>query len=145
MAEQAKPEVKKPLIMTRVFWHDWMPGWLPICVTIVGAIWWAAGDYYSITRDVLELKEGQATQQGILDAIRKDQLRLMFRLQVPFDDDGKPGYFVTPSQPAHAKPEPHSKRENPFLITDKQPPQSAGDFDSVTRIQEGEKYDAQGR
>ena len=68
---------KKPFIMTREFWHDWMPGWVPICLAILSAVtggsWWAAQDHTSITRDVQDLKNGQAEQKIVLDTMRKDQ------------------------------------------------------------------------
>lgn len=117
---------KKPFIMTREFWHDWMPGWVPICLAILSAVtggsWWAAQDHTSITRDVQDLKNGQAEQKIVLDTMRKDQLRLMFRLHIPYDDDGKPEYYTMPAQPAAPVPKAHSKVEDPFLMTAKKPP-----------------------
>ncbi len=39
------------------FWYTWIPGWLPICLAILGGTWWVAATVTGMQRDIQSLQD----------------------------------------------------------------------------------------
>ena len=58
----------------RELWYAWIPGWLPVCMCILGACWWVSSTVTGMNRDILSLQGRIELLQKRLDSI-EDYLR----------------------------------------------------------------------
>jgi hypothetical protein len=120
--EQLSDKAKvKESARVNALWHDAIPVWLPICLSIIGSVaggsWWLAQDHKGILDRLDSLESGQRevrqTQKELgtkLDRIGQNQQKVMFILHVPLED--LPDLYIFPPQTG-------KKRSDPFTLPQK--------------------------
>jgi hypothetical protein len=52
-------------------WYKWIPGWLPVCLAILGGTWWIASTVTGMERDIQSLQEQMKDVQQYLRSEHK--------------------------------------------------------------------------
>jgi hypothetical protein len=79
---------------TKTFWHDWVPVWLPISFSILGAagaLVWAGATFYTSVNDNLKsindritaVENQHSMMEEKLSVIGRNESRIMERLGIP--------------------------------------------------------------
>jgi hypothetical protein len=117
--EQLSDKAKvKESARVNALWHDAIPMWLPICLTIascmIGSTWYLANDRAKVLERLDGLEDGlkqvrdtQKTMGAKLDKIGQNQEKVMFILHVPLED--LPDVYIYPPQTG-------KKRSDPFTL-----------------------------